>query len=900
MNFAKSFKKAPISIAVACAMLSPTAVFAQSTEANDDMVEVIEVRASSFADSLQKALITKRASAGAVDTILAEDIADFPDQNLAESLQRIPGIAISRDAGQGREITVRGLNSSFTRVQLNGMQAQSLSAGPGGVRKSRAFDFNVFASELFSQLTVHKTSSAEIEEGTLGATVDLTTGRPFDFTDNVTAINVQGTYNDQSEEADPRLSALTSYTNEDRSFGVLVSASFSSQLISNVGSDTGRWEDDGFCTDSSCLGTQSEDLSSYWHPRFPRFADKTHELDRTGITASVQFAPSDDTTVTVDALYSKIEAQRLEPFMQAISLARTNSSGVGQTYLTDYTIDGNDSIIAATAHDVDIRSENFESNWESEFTQFSVDVEHHFNDDLKVNLLVGTSESVLDNRETTIIYEHFSVNDSRRTLDYADSTSAVTYDFTNQMSPTMSYSFDTANPANWELSEYRDRIYDAKSSYDNARADFEYILNDAITLKGGVTYKDYLYSIAGSRADGTFASADAADGTVDNVAFGISNVVTAADGNVVNFGGQSFFMADNAQLPQFLASGGWSYAPRGGDTYAVSEENLSYFLQADFFYPIGDMDLRGNAGVRYATTDVESTGLVNGDPTTVKNDYSDTLPSLNLALDVTEDVVLRASYADVMSRPGLSTLSPGGSVDPFNLTVRYGNPFIDPFRATNYDLSAEYYFDEGALLSLAYFIKDIESFPTSETVTLNWQEVGLPDSVLGGQADIVNNSDFEVRRSINGGGGKLDGYEVQYQQKLDFLPGPQWVQNFGVLANMTFVDADVNLTGQSDRSSNFTVYWEDEVFSARISMANRSEFTTSFNSNPNKQRYIDGTTHIDFSASYNVSENLKISIEGINLTDEPIVAMVSPNVGGRVWNVTQTGRQFFIGASYRM
>ena len=899
MNFAKSFKKAPVSIAVACAMLTP-AVLAQSAETNDDMVEVIEVRASSFADSLQKALITKRASAGAVDTILAEDIADFPDQNLAESLQRIPGIAISRDAGQGREITVRGLNSSFTRVQLNGMQAQSLSAGPGGVRKSRAFDFNVFASELFSQLTVHKTSSAEIEEGTLGATVDLTTGRPFDFNDNVTAINVQGTFNDQSEEADPRLSALTSYTNDDRSFGVLVSASFSSQLISNVGSDTGRWEDDGFCTDSSCLGTQDEDLSSYWHPRFPRFADKTHELDRTGITASVQFAPSDDTTVTVDALYSKIEAQRLEPFMQAISLARTNSSGVGQTYLTDYTIDGNDSIIAATAHDVDIRSENFESNWESEFTQFSVDVEHHFNDDLKVNLLVGTSESVLDNRETTIIYEHFSVNDSRRTLDYADSTSAVTYDFTNQMSPTMSYSFDTANPANWELSEYRDRIYDAKSSYDNARADFEYILNDAITLKGGVTYKDYLYSIAGSRADGTFASADAADGTVDNVAFGISNVVTAADGNVVNFGGQSFFMADNAQLPQFLASGGWSYAPRGGDTYAVSEENLSYFLQADFFYPIGDMDLRGNAGVRYATTDVESTGLVNGDPTSVKNDYSDTLPSLNLALDVTEDVVLRASYADVMSRPGLSTLSPGGSVDPFNLTVSYGNPFIDPFRATNYDLSAEYYFDEGAWLSLAYFIKDIESFPTSETVTLNWQEVGLPDSVLGGQANIVNNSDFEVRRSINGGGGKLDGYEVQYQQKLDFLPGPQWVQNFGVLANMTFVDADVNLTGQSDRSSNFTVYWEDEVFSARISMANRSEFTTSFNSNPNKQRYVDGTTHIDFSASYNVSENLKISIEGINLTDEPIVAMVSPNIGGRVWNVTQTGRQFFIGASYRM
>ncbi|MFS1701841.1 TonB-dependent receptor [Alteromonas sp. AMM-1] len=900
MKFAKSFKKAPISIAVACAMLSPTAVFAQSAETNEDMVEVIEVRASSFADSLQKALITKRASTSSVDTILAEDIADFPDQNIAESLQRIPGIAISREAGEGREITVRGLSSDFTRVQLNGMQAQSLSAGTGGVRKDRAFDFNVFASELFNQIKVYKTASSELEEGTLGATVDLTTGRPFDFKENVVVLNGQASYNDQSQEATPRLSALASYTNDDRTLGFLVSASFSSRMVNNVGSDTGRWEDDGFCTDSSCLGTQTEDLSSYWHPRFPRFADKTHDQDRTGLTASLQFAPSDDTTITVDALYATIESVRNEPFMQAISLARTNSLGVGQSYLTDYTVDANDSLIAATVHEVDVRSEHFVSNWESEFTQFSVDLKQHIGDNLTVNALIGTSSSDLDNREVTVIYEHFGVNDSRRMLDYANSTSAVTYDFTNQMSPQIDYSFDTTNPANWELSEYRDRLYKASSSYDNARADFEYIVNDIVTLKGGVTYKDYSYEIDGWRADKTFESADAADGAADGVAYGISNVLTASDGRTINAGGQSFFMASNAQIPQFLASGGWSYAPNSGDTYEVNEENLSYFIQADFFVELGDMDLRGNAGVRYATTDVESKGLVNGDETSVKNDYSDTLPSVNLALDVTEDLVLRAAYADVMSRPSLSTLSPGGSVDAFNLTVSYGNPFIDPFRATNFDLSAEYYFDEGALFSVAYFVKDIESFPTSETTTLNWQQVGLPDSVLGGQADIANNLDFQVRRTVNGEGGKLDGTEFQYQQVLNFLPGPEWMQKFGILANMTFVNSDVKLTGLSEKSSNFTVYWEDDVFSARISIANRDEFTTSFNNDLNKQRYVGATTHVDFSASYNVSENLKITLEGINLTDEPIVDYTSPNVGGRVWSVAQTGRQFFLGASYRM
>ena len=133
MNFAKGFKKAPLSLAITAACITSMTVQAQeetSSAAKDD-IEVISVRASSYADSLSKALSLKQSSAGSVDTILAEDIADFPDQNLAEALQRIPGVAVTREAGEGREITVRGLNSTFTRVQLNGMQAQSLAAGTG-------------------------------------------------------------------------------------------------------------------------------------------------------------------------------------------------------------------------------------------------------------------------------------------------------------------------------------------------------------------------------------------------------------------------------------------------------------------------------------------------------------------------------------------------------------------------------------------------------------------------------------------------------------------------------------------------------------------------------------------------------------------------------------------------
>ena len=137
-----------------------------------------------FRQSLTAALGAKRKDTGIVDVIVAEDIADFPDQNLAESLQRIPGVAIDRDAGEGRQITVRGLGGDFTRVRLNQLEALATTGGTdssGGANRSRAFDFNVFASELFNRLTVRKSASAEVDEGSLGATVDLQTARPFDY-----------------------------------------------------------------------------------------------------------------------------------------------------------------------------------------------------------------------------------------------------------------------------------------------------------------------------------------------------------------------------------------------------------------------------------------------------------------------------------------------------------------------------------------------------------------------------------------------------------------------------------------------------------------------------------------------------------------------------------------------
>ena len=197
---------------VAAEPAQPDAAAADSAEAagaadaaapaGEGATEKLDEIVVTYRQSLVQALEAKREFTTQTDVIMAEDIGKFPDLNLAESLQRIPGISIARDAGEGRQISVRGLGPDFTRVRINGMEGLSTTGGTdssGGNNRGRAFDFNVFASELFNRIEVHTTASAEIQEGSLGATVDLHTPRPFDF-DRFTLVGSgQAGYNDLSE-----------------------------------------------------------------------------------------------------------------------------------------------------------------------------------------------------------------------------------------------------------------------------------------------------------------------------------------------------------------------------------------------------------------------------------------------------------------------------------------------------------------------------------------------------------------------------------------------------------------------------------------------------------------------------------------------------------------------------
>src|SRR5688572_9940896 len=325
-------KNKQISRAVRLAMTTAllgvaSAATAQNGATADDPEAVEEVVVTGFRASLNKALEAKQAQVGSIDMIVAEDIADFPDLNLAESLQRVPGVVIARDAGEGRQISVRGLGPQFTRVRINGMEAMSANGSTdasGGTNRTRSFDFNTFASELFNNITVRKTSSAEVEEGSLGATVDLRTGRPFDYDGLAIAGSVQAGYNDLTEDSDPRAAFLVSNTFADGKFGALLSMAYSDRKLQDDGSSTVRWQpntgmgtlDPAYPVADASKPTLAQ-IRSAFVPRIPRYDRYEHDQQRLGLTAALQFAPSDATSFNFDALYSKFDATRDEIFLEA-------------------------------------------------------------------------------------------------------------------------------------------------------------------------------------------------------------------------------------------------------------------------------------------------------------------------------------------------------------------------------------------------------------------------------------------------------------------------------------------------------------------------------------------------------------------------------------------------------
>lgn len=925
---AKAPTRAALSAAILIALYGFTpALWAQSTTAADqtdpetsdqaadddkDATELSTVVVT-YKASLQVALDIKREERGQIDAIVAEDIGKFPDLNLAESLQRIPGVSITRDAGEGRNISVRGLGPDFARVRINGMEALTTTGGTdssGGANRGRGFDFNVFASDLFNSVTVRKTASADVDEGSLGATVDLQTARPFDY-DGFTFVTAgQVGYNDLSNDSDPRGAMLLSNTFADGSIGALVSIAYTDRSLIEQGHSTVRWDrgnsSGGFSAASPYTPALSADT---FHPRIPRYGVLEHDQQRLGVTTALQFEPNPGTLFTLDGLYAKFDAERTENFLEAVSFSRTGA-GKPQTIVLDGSVSPTGNLEYGLFDNVDVRSETRFDVLETTFTQVSLDFAQEIGDSVNLNALVGSARSSFDNPIQTTI-----------TLDRADAD-GYSWDYRgNSRQPIIDYGFDVTDPNNWTfapgLSEIRLRPQTTDNDFTTVEFDLSWQVNDFFRVRGGVDWKQYEFATTERRR--------ASETAVPSLPAGTTLAMLTQVFNTSSLGGgiSRWLIPDidafNEVFGIYSDTGTFalsdSVASVRGNNRSVTEKDNGVWLQGEFDTEMFGRPLRGDFGVRYVRTDQSSTGfaLVGGQQVglTVDRDYSDTLPSMNLVWEAGEDFLIRLGAAKVVARPGLGNLTPGVSISVSGgaRTVTGGDPLLDPFRATTVDMSFEWYFAEQSLLGLALFYKDIDSFVQTSRETRPYSTSGLPASLLEGTGATVND-DFQFNVPVNTPGGKLEGMELSWQQPFTFLPQP--FDGFGAIFNYTYVDSKIqyvtstgtpslrtDLVGLSNNAYSVTLYYERERFSIRASSTYRDDYLTTVpGRNNNDMEGTIGTRNLDVSATWRLTDNMDITFEGINLTDEPNDQYVD-SVGDRASVYHFTGRQYLAGFRYK-
>lgn len=890
------------------ALCAPVAV---AQEEVDEEARLRTVTVTGFRESLAEALDVKREATGVVDAIVAEDIADFPDLNLAESLQRIPGIAIDRQAGEGRRITVRGLGGDFTRVRVNGMEVLATSGGSdasGGTNRSRAFDFNTFAAELFNELVVRKSQSAAVEEGSLGAIVELKTAQPFDYDSGFTgALSGQALYNDLIEETSPRIAALGSWSNEDQTFGALLSVAYSDRTIREEGFSTVRFDDAATFRSvegvpcAAPLSTGCQDLQDSWYARIPRYGRLDYEQERIGITGALQFRPSHSTEISIDALVSEFNGSRDENFMEVFIRSNTdnldildymvNSDGVLETFTADIQPDAGNGIVP-------VRSERRQDELNTDFQQFSATVTHDFNDRLRGTFFAGTSESNFDIPMQATVFFDAAAAVEGYTLDFSDNLETPSVDFG---------SLDVTDPGSFLFTQFRNRPQSVDNTFDTVRGDLEYELNDSVILRAGLSWKEFEFRTEEVRAEGSVTSIDGIDAFIP-VTADLASLISGFGSGLDASGIDTTWVTPNfgaaVSLVDLLNFPG---AVREQDTRGVKETDTGLYVQADFHTEWGGMPVRGDVGVRYVETETAATGFLSGNEVTVTREYEDWLPALNLVVEPSEQFLIRGGIAKVMARPSLGNLTPGGSIDTFNgppFTINQGNPGLDPFRATTYDLSFEYYFTDESLVALGLFYKDIDSFFTNaDTVETTFSQTGLPDSVAGATSPLgellAGGADpaVEINQTVNGDSASVQGLELVYQQPFTFLP----IDGFGFVGNYTYVDSD-DIIGFSPNSWNATFYYENDVFQARFTGAYRDAYQTrrpnsSGRTEGREERGVADTFNLDFSSSYQVNEQIELTFEAINLTDE-----FEHQTFDRLELPTlyhHTGRNFLIGARYK-
>ena len=884
---------------------------AQTEEADESALLLEEVVVTGIRRSLRDSAELKRNASQVVDGISAEDLGKFPDVNVAESLQRITGVAITRTrGGEGQFVTVRGLGEEFNGVTYNNRLIATENNG-------REFSFDVIASELISGAQVFKSTTSSQGDGSLGGLVNIQSAKPLDNAGFRASGSVSTQYENLADDFGLRASGVVSNTWANDTMGVLASFSYQQrnartdiaesiflvndvQVDSNGAAFAGALDanGDGF-NDTTGATILTSDA------RFNSFAAglAEQELERIGGTIAFQYQPSDTFSLTLDALYtsfenpSQLDQYSFFPSVLAdglVSNAQLNDANQvvsfdAVPFATEFVgrrAEGNSDTIALGAN----------AEWQlSDRSSFTVDVSYSEADGQRDDFgsAGGSGEFFVIGYPDGFIQQRFTggpVPDIFYTAANTPGGPQVPLSQLNASDARLHF-------ARTDIVEVTDEVFSLKNDY---QLDF----GDIASLKLG---SDFVSREKANIASNNIPTQcffcgyatpfrDAADPATLFDGFTPSNFLSGSGANV-----NAIFPTLNIDALRDAYNGlePGVLAPLLDRTasFVVDETVLGAYAQLDFQGSIGELPYRANAGVRFAYTDLTSTGFGNSladitavvqatdgnnqtftisDPAavTTDNDYFDVLPSFNISIDLTDRWIVRSSFSRSLSRPTLTDLSTRFSVASTNVggeAITRSNPELEAIRSNNFDLSAEWYGEGGTYFSAALFYKDISDFVTQviseETIVINDVQQQLEG---GGQFQRgPTEFSFRVQEPRNGDTAEIYGLEVG---------GQYLAQNgLGVAANFTLVDSEATSDGQvsqleniSDLSANLSVFYEDQRWTARVSYNFRSDYLVGQTFEGGRDEFIDDFQQVDLSVSYQINDSMSLFAEGINIFEEDI------------------------------
>ena len=849
----KTFKKGMLASSIALVLAGGATPFAMAAEKSADQeTEVIEVRG--IRGSLKEALNQKRFANAVVDSISAEDIGKFPDRNIAESLQRIPGVSIVRSfAGEGGDVSIRGTNSELTQVSLNGNYVASTGWFSQQAAK-RSFDMDLLPPELVAGVDVYKSPEARIDEGGVGGTVLVRTRKPLDLDNNTLYLSAEFQDNSIADENGKGFTGMYSWKNDSENFGVL--AAFSKLETIGRAHKAENYMDDGWAGAG--------------------IAEFAQTRERDAIDLTLEYAPSDELSMNLH--YFHIDLDAANSNQNYLIIAGTNPAGfnanvTGATKFSPnngFALNGN--YAGAPFDDQNTRN----AKMDTEVLAYEID---YSADSYTINAKIGMTEAtggdggnynagwVSSNPNLSIDFDMSGANAMLLSPNGTDASNHSEY-ILNNGAVTAGFRKDEETFAQFDV-------------------DFDVEWGPISNFKTGVKVRDHEFT--------SFSNAWTFD---DSLTTGITKA-SFADGHF-NHSGTGLLAGSPTNIARVNGDQLRAHynAHKTGESlnkssYGVIREDIfALYAQADFS---GD-DYRGNLGLRYVATDTSADyyGYIDTNKIETENsDYADWLPSFNLALNLSENVILRMSAAKVISRPNYTFLNPAANIPTNNggaasINITRGSIKLEPYRATQADIGVEWYFNEESLLSATLFSKDIRSF------------------IVAGanQSRIVNNGiEYIVNEPGQGLGGELQGIEGQYQQQMG---------EFGWSANITYTEGfglqDVGvagggivekpLSGLSKLSYNLSAYYENDMFSARAAYTYRDSFispSTGIGGDTNWDSY----GIFDMNATWHATENLDVSIEGTNLLNETTTQRFGEGFTA-MRLAADNGRNVFLKVSYRL